>query len=154
MADTHSKKIRSKNMAAITSKDTKPEIIVRRALHNSGLRYGLHNKNLPGTPDLHLKKYNAVIFVNGCFWHVHDCHYFKMPSSNTEYWENKFEKNVERDKSNYKILADLDKRVCIVWECAVKGKNKIELEEIVSQITEWLNSDIQFFEISGNKCAY
>lgn len=150
MADTHSEEVRSKNMAAIQSKDTKPELMIRRALHGEGIRYGLHNKNLPGTPDLHFRKYNAVLFVNGCFWHKHDCPIFKMPESNVDYWKNKFERNQERDREKINELKIAGKRISIIWECALKGKFSMPLETTTEKMINWLNSDIKFLEIEGN----
>src|SRR5699024_7477199 len=133
MADTHSKEARSKNMAAIQSKDTEPEMMIRRALHSRGFRYGLHNKNLPGTPDLHFKKYNAVLFVHGCFWHKHDCPRFKMPESNIGYWKKKFNRNKERDKEGIKELKKRDKRISIIWGCALTGRYKLQLEDVINK---------------------
>lgn len=150
MSDTHSKEIRSKNMAAITSKNTKPEMLIRKSLHIRGFRYGLYNKKLPGRPDLHLRKYNAVLFVNGCFWHVHDCHLFKQPKSNKEYWSEKLEKNKKRDQKNIKHLLEIRKRVCVIWECSLKGKTNMPLEEVISSITKWLKSDKRYLEIEGD----
>jgi DNA mismatch endonuclease (patch repair protein) len=149
MADTHSEEVRSKNMRAIQSKDTKPEIMIRKALHRKGIRYGLHNKKLPGTPDLHFKKYNAVLFVNGCFWHKHNCPRFKMPKSNIEYWKNKFNRNQIRDKEKIKELKSVGKRISIIWGCALKGKYSLPLEEVTEMMIHWLNSDELFLEIEG-----
>ncbi|GAA5521510.1 DNA mismatch endonuclease Vsr [Aliifodinibius salicampi] len=150
MADTHSTEVRSKNMAAIQSKDTKPEIMIRRALHSEGIRYGLHNKKLPGTPDLHFRKYNAVLFVNGCFWHKHDCPLFNMPQSNIDYWKNKFKRNQNRDRQKINELKDAGKRISIIWECALKGKHSLPLENVTEKMIIWLNSGKRFVEIEGN----
>src|SRR5690554_2847611 len=98
MTDVHSPAIRSKNMAAIKGKDTKPEIKIRKMLHAAGFRFRLHAKELPGKPDLVFPKYKAAIFVHGCFWHRHDCSHFKMPKSNRDFWEVKFGKNQKNDK--------------------------------------------------------
>ena len=122
MADTHSKEIRSMNMSHIRSKNTKPEELVRKYLFAQGFRYRKNVKSLPGCPDIVLPKYKTVIFVNGCFWHKHDCPRFVWPSSNQEYWIPKIQKNVERDKANYQQLMDLGWRVFIVWECQLKAK--------------------------------
>lgn len=100
MADVHSKKTRSYNMSQIKGKNTKPEILVRKHLHSKGFRYRLHDKSLPGKPDIVLKKYKTVIFVNGCFWHGHEgCKYFILPKTRTEWWKDKIFKTKERDKS-------------------------------------------------------
>ena len=120
MADNHSKAVRSKNMSHIRSKDTKPEITVRKYLFDKGFRYRKNVKELPGCPDIVLPKYRTVIFVNGCFWHKHDCSRFVWPSSNTDYWRSKIEKNVERDKENKEQLNKNGWKVLVVWECQLK----------------------------------
>ena len=108
MADVHNKATRSFNMSRIKGKDTKPEMLVRKYLHGNGLRYRLHNKNLPGKPDLTLSKYLTVIFVNGCFWHGHKgCKYFVMPKTRTEWWSEKIEETIKRDTKALNDLNDL-----------------------------------------------
>ena len=107
MADNHSKEVRSKNMSHIRSTNSKPEEIVRKYLFSKGFRYRKNVRTLPGCPDIVLPKYHTAIFVNGCFWHKHDCGRFVWPSSNTEYWVPKINRNVERDKQNNKKLIDL-----------------------------------------------
>ena len=104
MADTHSKEVRSRNMSHIRSTNSKPEEIVRKYLFSRGLRYRKNVRSLPGTPDIVLKKYRTVVFVNGCFWHHHDCGRFVWPATNTEYWRKKIDRNTERDKENYDLL--------------------------------------------------
>ena len=127
MADVHDKKTRSYNMSRIRGKDTKPEILVRKFLHSKGLRYRLHVKNLPGKPDLVLKKYNTVIFIHGCFWHGHEnCKYFKLPKTRTEWWKEKIEKNIERDDKNIFELKDRGWNVIVIWECELKVSKKDE----------------------------
>ena len=126
MADNHSKEIRSMNMSHIRSKDNKPEEIVRKFLFSQGFRYRKNVRSLPGCPDIVLPKYRTVIFVNGCFWHGHQkCRYFVMPKSNTEYWENKINNNIARDKITYESLSKLGWNILIVWECELK-KDKRE----------------------------
>ena len=125
MADNHTKEIRSMNMSHIRSKNTKPEEIVRKYLFSKGLRYRKNFRKLPGCPDIVLKKYKAVIFVNGCFWHKHDCGRFVWPSSNAEYWSKKINRNVERDAQNIALLTEQGWRVLIIWECQLK-KNVAE----------------------------
>lgn len=120
MADTHSKEVRSMNMAHIRSVNTKPEETVRKYLFSRGLRYRKNVKTLPGKPDIVLSKYRTVIFVNGCFWHHHDCGRFVWPSSNEEYWHEKINRNVERDRKNKELLENLGWRVATVWECELK----------------------------------
>lgn len=122
MADTHSKEVRSKNMSHIRSTNSKPEEIVRKYLFSKGLRYRKNVRKLPGCPDIVLSKYKTVVFVNGCFWHKHDCGRFLWPSSNEEYWRKKIYRNIERDKENQRILAEQGWRVLIIWECQLKKK--------------------------------
>ncbi len=124
MADNHTKESRHLNMSHIKSKDTKPEEIVRKYLFSKGLRYRKNVKNLPGKPDIVLKKYKTVIFVNGCFWHHHDCARFKWPSSNINYWRPKIERNVERDADNRFKLESTGWRVLVIWECELKKKTR------------------------------
>lgn len=137
MADNHTPEQRRKNMSHIRSKNTKPEENVRKYLFSRGLRYRKNVRSLPGCPDIVLKKYKTVVFVNGCFWHHHDCTRFKWPSSNQEYWIPKINRNVERDNQNQKLLSEMGWRVLIVWECQLK-KDKAEatLEALYHQITE------------------
>lgn len=122
MADTHSKEVRSRNMSHIRSTNSKPEEIVRKYLFSRGLRYRKNVRSLPGTPDIVLKKYRTVVFVNGCFWHHHDCGRFVWPATNTEYWRKKIDRNTERDKENYDLLTAQGWQVLIIWECQLKKK--------------------------------
>ena len=130
MADNLTRDQRSKNMSRIRSKDTKPEIIVRKKLHSLGYRYSLHKKGLPGKPDIFLKKLNLAIFVNGCFWHQHGCKKSSIPKSNKIYWTDKLKKNVSKDKKNKKILLDMGFNVLTIWECEIK-KNIDSIESFL-----------------------
>ena len=126
MADIVSPAKRSRMMAGIKGKNTKPEIQIRKMLHKRGFRFRLHRKDLPGRPDIVLPKYNSVIFVNGCFWHGHDdCKLFRYPKSRTEFWKTKIEGNKRRDEEKLAKLRP-DWRVIVIWECAVKGSQKLE----------------------------
>lgn len=121
--DVHDKKTRSYNMSRIKGKNTKPEEIVRKYLFSKGFRYRKNDKRLPGTPDIVLPKYKTVIFVNGCFWHGHkDCRYFVIPKTNTDFWLNKINTNVERDKRKQEVLKEHGWNVVVVWECELKSK--------------------------------
>ena len=120
MADNHSKEVRSRNMSRIRSTDNKPEEIVRKFLFSQGFRYRKNDKKLPGKLDIVLPKYRTVIFVNGCFWHKHDCPRFVWPSSNQDYWRPKILGNVERDKKNAEQLRSQGWNVIVVWECELK----------------------------------
>ena len=120
MSDTHSKEVRSMNMSHIRSTNSKPEEKVRKYLFSKELRYRKNVRRLPGCPDLVFKKYKTVVFVNGCFWHQHDCGRFVWPSSNEEYWHNKINRNVERDAINAQLLRQQGWQVLIIWECQLK----------------------------------
>jgi DNA mismatch endonuclease (patch repair protein) len=137
-------------MSGIRGKDTKPEILIRKALFKRGFRYVLGGAGLPGKPDLVFKKHNAVVFINGCFWHGHECYLFKWPASNSEFWRNKIGSNVLRDLASYGACHQLGYRVGIVWECAIKGRFKRPLDGVMEPLTEWLLLGESFFEISGH----
>ena len=133
MADVKTPEQRSRNMAAIKGKDTKPEIIVRKYLFSRGLRFRVQVKKLPGNPDIVLPKYKTVIFVNGCLWHGHEgCKYFRLPKSNVEFWKEKIERNIERDRESMQALFDLGWKVVRVWECELR--NKANREETLNKI--------------------
>ncbi|MCU4529119.1 DNA mismatch endonuclease Vsr [Acinetobacter baumannii] len=147
MIDIVDTSTRSRIMASIKGRDTKPEILIRKLLHKRGFRFRLHVKELPGKPDVVLKKYKAVIFINGCFWHGHkDCHLFKLPATRTDFWEEKINKNQLNDTKTIKLLLDNDWRVCVVWECSVRGAKK-DLNIVINSISNWLLSDSIFTEI-------
>lgn len=123
MADNHSKDVRSYNMSQIRSTNNKPEETVRKYLFSQGFRYRKNDKRFPGKPDIVLPKYKTAVFVNGCFWHMHDCGRFVWPSSNQDYWQPKILRNVERDKANIVLLKDMGWKVIVVWECELKKSN-------------------------------
>ena len=121
MADVHTKEIRSYNMSRIRSKDTKPELLVRKFLHKNGFRYRLHVKDLPGNPDIVLPRYKTVIFIHGCFWHGHhECQYFVIPKTRTEWWLNKISGNQSKDSHAEKMLTDQGWNIITIWECNLK----------------------------------
>jgi len=121
MADVHDPETRSYNMSQIKDKNTKPEMLVRKYLFSKGFRYRLHDKKLPGKPDIVLPKYNTVIFIHGCFWHGHeDCKYFVIPKSRTEWWTEKITKNKENDNKHITSLKAKGWKVLIIWECQLK----------------------------------
>ncbi len=123
--DIHTPAKRHRNMAAIRSKNTRPELIVRHWLWRRGFRYRLNDPRLPGHPDLVLKKYRTCIFVNGCFWHGHEgCKYFKMPLTNTDFWQKKISRNKERDREEQQLLAKMGWHCITVWECQLKKQEK------------------------------
>jgi DNA mismatch endonuclease, patch repair protein len=147
MIDVVDKITRSRMMAGIRGKDTKPELVLRRALHRLGLRYRLHAVDLPGRPDITLPKHRAVIEVQGCFWHRHEnCTFCTDPASNKGFWKTKFDETVQRDKRNLAALRQLGWRVAIVWECSVKEQGP---EVIADRLVAWLRSGRSFKEISS-----
>jgi len=149
MADVVSAAVRSRMMAGIRGTDTKPELILRKALHGLGFRFRLHDPKLPGKPDMVFPRYKAVLFAHGCFWHGHDCHLFKMPSSRTDFWRTKIERNRQVDARTNAALAASGWRVGIVWECALKGRARLPLDRVVADCATWLKSDLSALEIRG-----
>lgn len=137
MVDKVSKEIRSYNMSQIRSKDTKPEILVRSFLFSKGLRFRKNDKRYPGSPDIVLPKYKTIVFVHGCFWHLHEgCKYAVMPKSNVDFWQKKLYRNRERDENNKNILEEMGWKVLIVWECQLKKDNMQQtLNTLYDQIT-------------------
>ncbi len=152
MADIVDSSTRSRMMAGIKGKDTKPEIEIRKRLFAHGFRYRLHDTKLPGKPDLILPSYNAIIFINGCFWHAHDCELFKWPSSRKRFWKKKLTRNRGKDIENNEALKELGWRILTIWECSFRGagKNrKKEIDIIIKKAEKWLNSKNKFREIKG-----
>ena len=137
--DLSSKEHRSWNMSRIRSKDTAPELIVRQALHSMGYRFRLHNKNLPGCPDITMSRLKALVLVHGCFWHRHkNCSRCTIPTANQEFWLEKFQRTIKRDKKNLYSLRKLGWKVLVVWECQTKDKKKLEnkLHKFMSSIVQ------------------
>ncbi|MDZ4108302.1 MAG: very short patch repair endonuclease [Brevundimonas sp.] len=143
MADVVDPATRSRMMSGIRGKNTRPELLIRKALHAGGGRYRIHCKDLPGNPDLCFPKYRAVIFVHGCFWHGHDCHLFKWPKTRPEFWRTKIDRNREVDARAMAELAAAGWRVGTVWECALKGSGRLPLTDLVDQLADWLGSGRQ-----------
>jgi DNA mismatch endonuclease (patch repair protein) len=129
---------RSRMMSGIRSKNTDPELQMRRALHRAGFRYRLHAKDVPGRPDMVFPKYRAAVFINGCFWHGHDCSLFKMPGTRRDFWAAKIGRNRQRDAEVRVLLAERGWRCVTVWECATRGRGRIGLEETVRRLVAWL----------------
>lgn len=144
--DVHSPATRSFNMSRIRGKDTRPEMTVRRILWARGYRYRLHRKDLPGKPDLVLKRYRATIFVHGCYWHRHGCLATTIPATRRDFWLGKFEGNVARDRRNVEALRESGWRVLVVWECSLRGKDS-DLDAVIERTTNFLNSDVSLAEI-------
>lgn len=146
MADIVDTATRSRMMANIRGRDTKPEILIRSLLHRQGFRFLLHVRNLPGKPDIVLPRFHAVIFVHGCFWHGHDCRFFKWPKTRPDFWQEKIGRNQTNDYTAKQTLLNTGWRVGIVWECAIRGVGK-DISEVISHISEWIHSDNLFIEI-------
>ena len=151
MADIVTPDVRSRMMSGIRGTDTIPELMLRKGLHALGFRYKLHDRNLPGKPDLVFPKYNAVLFANGCFWHAHDCHLFKWPKSREDFWRKKIGGNRERDKKIAAQLREKEWRILRVWECALKGRTKIDLGSILELSALWLRGNEQEMDIRGHE---
>lgn len=148
MADVVDPATRSRMMSGIRGKNTKPELLVRKALHARGFRYRLHC-DLPGKPDICLPKHRAVIFVHGCFWHGHDCHLFKWPGTRPEFWRAKIGRNREVDAAAEAKLLAVGWRVATVWECALKGREKLAISEVADTLEQWLVSPALQLTIKG-----
>ncbi|WP_454598143.1 very short patch repair endonuclease [Qipengyuania sp. SM2507] len=151
MADVVSPAVRSRMMAGIRGKDTKPEIIIRQGLHALGFRYRLHDRRLPGKPDLVFPARRALIFVHGCFWHRHDCHLFRWPSTREDFWRAKITRNCENDRRHSAALSEAGWRLATVWECSLKGRTRLPHGEPVRLLAGWLHSDQPSIEIAGQE---
>lgn len=150
MADVVDKATRSRMMSGIRGKDTKPEILIRKALHGRGFRFRLHARDLPGKPDIVLPKHQAVILIHGCFWHGHECRLFKWPTTRQEFWASKIRSNTERDARSEEQLRAANWRVLKIWECALKGPGRQPIERITDQISAWLRGQDACGEICGD----
>lgn len=138
MTDVVDKATRRRMMSSIRGKDTKPEVLIRKALHAQGFRYRLHDKALPGKPDLVFPKYKAVVFIHGCFWHGHDCRYFKVPQTRTAFWVDKIAGNQRRDARQLALLNNTGWRVLVVWECATRKNKTLAKDLLIDYVVNWL----------------
>ncbi|MGH6876954.1 MAG: very short patch repair endonuclease [Rhizomicrobium sp.] len=138
-------------MAAIRAKNTEPEIVLRKGLHRRGFRYGLHSANVLGKPDLVFRSRRSVIFVHGCFWHGHDCSYFRLPSTRPEFWRKKIESNRRRDTVVADQLRASGWRVLTVWECATRDQGPKAIELVLDRAARWLNSNACAGQIRGHR---
>jgi DNA mismatch endonuclease (patch repair protein) len=141
---------RSKMMSGIKNINTKPELLIRKALADKGFQFSLHNGHLPGKPDIVLPYYGAVILINGCFWHKHECQLFKWPVSNKEFWQRKIESNFERDKRNVESLLGLNWRVCTIWECIIRKNKTLQFPDLIERLLEWLTGNKLIIEIDSD----
>lgn len=148
MPDIVSAAVRSRMMAGIRSKNTRPEIAIRKRLHRIGFRYRIHGK-LPGKPDLVFPQYNAVVFVHGCFWHGHDCRLFRPPGIRRDFWLNKISQNRQRDKLVLHQLRAAGWRTLTIWECAIRGKGAIGMDRVIAQTSKWLQEGLRDKIICG-----
>ena len=150
MTDTVDRKTRSRMMASVRRFDTRPEMVVRRSLHRLGFRYRTSDRRLPGSPDLKLTRYRAVVFVNGCFWHRHQgCRYATMPASNREWWAKKFTRNLSRDNEKTRQLLEAGWRVVVVWECALRDGGP-QRARTIEELAAWIRSDVATGTIPGS----
>lgn len=144
MVDVVDQATRSRMMAGIQGKDTKPEILIRKALHAKGFRYTLHAKGLPGKPDIVMPKWRVVIFVHGCFWHLHGCALSKMPSNNAEFWATKLTRNKHRDDSVKQQLSALGWRTATVWECGTRGSVAlVHFPKLIDHLADWIRNQAE-----------
>lgn len=134
-------------MSGIRSRNTKPELMIRHGLHRVGFRFRLHDRSLRGTPDVVLRRYNAAIFVHGCFWHGHDCSFFRMPATRPDFWKKKIGRNRANDDAAREQLLAEGWRVLTVWECALRGKSERDIAGILRRIAAWLKSSRHTLEI-------
>ena len=151
MADVVSRAVRSRMMAGIRSKNTRPELLIRRELFARGYRYRLHVASLPGKPDLVFPKHHAVIFVHGCFWHRHGCFLFKWPSTNAAFWRAKILRNRFVDRRVFAELRQAEWRVLTIWECSLKGVSRKDIDRVVKAAARWLDSHSAALEIRSRR---
>ena len=149
LADVLTPEQRRLNMSRIQGTDTKPEILLRRALHRCGLRYRLYSRDLPGRPDLVFPRYRAVVFVHGCFWHGHCCPAFRWPKGNSMFWQRKIKRNIERDWQTRQNLLAQGWRVMTVWECAFRGRRRMSADVVASAVADWLEHGAAVGGIEG-----
>ena len=141
---------RSRMMSGIRSRNTKPEVALRKALHRRGFRYALHGKHVPGKPDIVFPSRKAVMFVHGCFWHGHDCPLYRVPGTRQEFWLKKIARNRERDDKVRAMINEAGWRQLVIWECATRGKGGASVELIADRAAQWLCSATTSGEIRGD----
>lgn len=138
-------------MAGIRSKNTRPEIAIRTALHRAGLRYRLHAKDVPGKPDMVFPRFRAAVFVHGCFWHGHDCPLFRLPENRREFWKSKIDRNRSRDAEVIAKLSASGWRTLTIWECSIRGRGTIGLDETARIAAAWVRNKLPNDEVRGRK---
>ena len=147
--DSQNRDTRSRIMSKVRQKDTAPEVLLRSTLHKVGLRFRLHDRTLPGSPDLVFPRFRSVVFVHGCYWHAHGCYRSTVPKSHREFWERKFVANRRRDERVTALLQKMGWRVMIVWECSLIGRLALRPEEVVEKVRVWLMGTTEREEIAG-----
>jgi DNA mismatch endonuclease (patch repair protein) len=147
--DVHSPEVRSHNMSRIRGRDTKPEMLVRRGLHQRGLRYQLHRRDLPGSPDLVFPSRRCVAFIHGCFWHGHNCPMFRLPATRADFWSQKIEANRARDEHAVEALTAAGWRQLTVWECALRGPVKLAEPELLEACEDFIRSEALSCDLAG-----
>lgn len=150
MVDIVDRETRSRMMAGIRSMNTKPELTIRRAFHKMGLRYRLHGKDIPGRPDMVFPRHGAVVFVHGCFWHGHDCSFFRLPSTRPDFWKAKITANRKRDNKVKTTVAEIGWRQLTIWECAIRGKDPKMVQKVVSRAARWIHSKEETLTLRGS----
>ena len=151
MSDVLTPEQRSRCMSRIRGVNTKPEQVIRKALFANGFRYRLNVSTLPGKPDLVLRRYHACIFVHGCFWHGHECHLFRWPGTNRQFWETKINANRMNDARSIESLIRNGWRVLVIWECALRGKHRVPIEKVCQRTQQWLQSNRKRLEVEGRR---
>ena len=149
MTDIVDKATRSRMMSGVRGRNTKLELVIRKALHARGFRYRVHVAGLAGKPDIVLPRFSAVILVHGCFWHGHDCPLFRLPGTHTDFWHAKISRNRERDGEVLDALVGDGWRCLTVWECALRGPGRRELSSVLDQVVAWLGESVGASEIKG-----
>lgn len=151
MADNMSRERRSALMSRIRGKDTRPEMLLRQGLHRLGLRYRLHGRSIAGSPDMVFPRYRAVVFVHGCFWHGHGCSLFKWPKTQASFWKTKIKGNMKRDREVLATLKAEGWRALVVWECALKGKHRRTLPDVLGDAASFIRKGRRaFLEIADD----
>lgn len=149
MPDIVDAQTRSRMMSGIRGKDTKPELLIRHGLHARGFRFRLHAPHIPGRPDLVFPRFRAAVFVHGCFWHSHGCHLFKLPSTRPEFWAAKLARNRKRDAEVSNLLEAAGWRHLVIWECALKGRLRLDPQEVLDRTAAWIRGDAAEGEVAG-----
>ena len=149
LADSVDPVTRSRMMASVRSRDTGPEVVIRKSLHKRGFRYRTNDSKLPGRPDIVFPKYRAAVLVHGCFWHGHDCSLFRMPGTRREFWADKLRQNRERDEKVRQALHETGWRCLTVWECALRGPEKRDFAALIEEVAHWVTTGGIVCELRG-----